>query len=109
MERERSCTEAAEVRVEELERVLEKVNRGEFPVPAPGPSLPLTPARGPADILTQGMIQAFIISCPSAGALFLSGQFVFPSATLALAHSLTVSPLPPLSFSFSPYLSFLSS
>ena len=44
------------------------------------------------------MIQAFITSCPSAGALFVSGQFVFLSATLALAYSLTVSPLPPLSF-----------
>ena len=56
MERERSRTEAAEARIEELERVLEKVNRGEFPVPAPGSSLPSTPARGPADILTQGMM-----------------------------------------------------
>jgi hypothetical protein len=35
MERERSRTEAAEARIEELERVLEKVNHGEFPVPAP--------------------------------------------------------------------------
>ncbi|KAI0267923.1 hypothetical protein BGY98DRAFT_938414 [Russula aff. rugulosa BPL654] len=53
MERERSRSEAAETCVEELERILEKVNRGEFPVPTPGPTLPLTPARGPADILTQ--------------------------------------------------------
>jgi hypothetical protein len=29
----------AEARTEELERVLEKVNRGEFPVPAPGSSV----------------------------------------------------------------------
>lgn len=56
MERERSRTEAAEARVEELERVLEKVNRGEFPVPAPGSSVPSTPARGSTDILTQGMM-----------------------------------------------------
>jgi len=53
MERERSHTEAAEARVEELERVLEKVNRGEFPVPAPGYSVPSTPVRGSTDI--QGM------------------------------------------------------
>lgn len=51
-----SRTEAAEERVEELERVLEKVNRGEFPVPAPGFSVPSTPARGSTDILTQGMM-----------------------------------------------------
>lgn len=56
VERERSRTEAAEARLEELERVLEKVNRGEFPVPAPGSSLPSTPARGSTDILTQGMM-----------------------------------------------------
>jgi nucleoprotein TPR len=55
MERERSRTEAAEARIEELE-CLEKVNRGEFPIPAPGSSVPSTPARGPADILTQGMM-----------------------------------------------------
>jgi nucleoprotein TPR len=53
--RERSRTEAAEARVEELERVLEKVNHGEFPVPAPGSSVPSTPARGSTDILTQGI------------------------------------------------------
>ena len=56
VERERSRTEAAEARLEELERVLEKVNRGEFPVPAPGSPLPSTPARGSTDILTQGMM-----------------------------------------------------
>ncbi|KAH9977476.1 hypothetical protein BJV74DRAFT_946992 [Russula compacta] len=56
VEREQSRTEAAEARVEELERVLEKVNRGEFPVPAPGSSVPSTPARGSTDILTQGMM-----------------------------------------------------
>ena len=54
MERERSRTEAAKARVEELERVLEKVNRGEFPVPAPGSSVPSTPARGSADIAYDG-------------------------------------------------------
>ena len=56
IEREKSRTEAAEARVEELERVLEKVNHGEFPVPASGTSLPSTPARGSTDILTQGMM-----------------------------------------------------
>jgi nucleoprotein TPR len=56
VERERSRTEAAEARVEELERVLEKVNHGEFPVPAPGTSAPSTPARGSTDMLTQGMM-----------------------------------------------------
>jgi hypothetical protein len=56
MERERSRTEAAEARVEELERVLEEVNRGEFPVPAPGSPVPSTPARGSTDILTRGMM-----------------------------------------------------
>jgi nucleoprotein TPR len=56
VERERSRTEVAEARIEELERVLEKVNRGEFPVPAPGSSVPSTPARGSTDLLTQGMI-----------------------------------------------------
>ncbi|KAH9992148.1 hypothetical protein BJV77DRAFT_1067895 [Russula vinacea] len=40
VERERSRTEAAEARVEELERVLEKVNSGEFLVPAHGSSVP---------------------------------------------------------------------
>jgi nucleoprotein TPR len=56
VERERSRTEEAEARIEELERVLEKVNHGEFPVPAPGTSAPSTPARGSADILTQGIM-----------------------------------------------------
>ncbi|KAF8265884.1 hypothetical protein EI94DRAFT_1734451 [Lactarius quietus] len=56
VERERSRTEAAEARIEDLERVLEKVNRGEFPVPAPGTSAPSTPARGSTDIMTQGLM-----------------------------------------------------
>lgn len=56
VERERLRTEAAEARLEELERVLEKVNRGEFPVPAPGTSLPSTPARGLTDLLAQGIM-----------------------------------------------------
>jgi nucleoprotein TPR len=56
VECERSRTEAAETRVEALERVLEKVNRGEFPVPAPGSSAPSTPARGSTDVLTQGIM-----------------------------------------------------
>ena len=51
MECERSRTEAAEARVEELERVLEKVDRGEFPFPAHGSSVPSTPARGSADMM----------------------------------------------------------
>ncbi|KAH9056279.1 hypothetical protein EDB87DRAFT_1637584 [Lactarius vividus] len=56
VDRERSRTEAAEARIEELERVLEKVNHGEFPVPAPGTSAPSTPARGSTDILMQGIM-----------------------------------------------------
>ena len=56
VEREQLRTEAAEARIEELERVLEKVNHGEFPVPAPGTSAPSTPARGPTDTLMQGMM-----------------------------------------------------
>lgn len=56
VERERLRTEAAEARIEELERVLEKVNHGEFPVPAPGTSLPSTPARGSTDIFMQGIM-----------------------------------------------------
>jgi nucleoprotein TPR len=48
--------EAAEARVEALECILEKVNRGEFPVPAPGSSAPSTPARGSTDILMQGIM-----------------------------------------------------
>jgi nucleoprotein TPR len=48
-------TEAAERRVEDMERVLERVNRGEFPVPVPG-STPGTPMRnGTPDLMTQGM------------------------------------------------------
>jgi len=56
VDRERLRTEAAEGRIEELERVLEKVNHGEFPVPAPGTSAPSTPARGSTDILMQGIM-----------------------------------------------------
>ena len=56
VECEQSHTGAAEARIEELGHVLEKVNHGEFPVPTPGSSLPLTPARGSTDILTQGMM-----------------------------------------------------
>jgi nucleoprotein TPR len=56
VERERLRTEAAEARIEELERVLEKVNHGEFPVPAPGISAPSTPARGSTDTLMQSMM-----------------------------------------------------
>ena len=50
VKREQSRTKATEAHVEE------SVNRGKFPVPAPGTSLPLTPARGSTDILTQGMM-----------------------------------------------------
>ncbi|KAH9035766.1 hypothetical protein EDB85DRAFT_841962 [Lactarius pseudohatsudake] len=56
VDRERLRTEAAEVRIEELERVLEKVNHGEFPVPAPGTSAPSTPARGSTDVLMQSIM-----------------------------------------------------
>ncbi|KAI9449362.1 hypothetical protein BJY52DRAFT_1215953 [Lactarius psammicola] len=56
VDRERLRTEAAEARIEELERVLEKVNHGEFPVPAPGTTAPSTPARGSSDVLMQGIM-----------------------------------------------------
>lgn len=56
VEREQLRTEAAEARIEELERVLEKVNHGEFPVPTPGTSAPSTPARGSTDTMMQGMM-----------------------------------------------------
>ncbi|KAI0260660.1 hypothetical protein BC834DRAFT_925773 [Gloeopeniophorella convolvens] len=60
VDRARARAEGAEARTAELERVLEKVNRGEFPVPAPGAagSAPSTPARGGAesDVLTQGLM-----------------------------------------------------
>src|SRR6266436_5662745 len=56
VECKQSCTGAAKACIEELEHVLEKVNRDEFPVPMPGSSLPSTPVRGLTDILTQGMM-----------------------------------------------------
>ena len=57
---ERRRAEDAEVRIDEMERVLEKVDRGEFPVPVVGSMTPATPARGGTsatpDLLTQGMM-----------------------------------------------------
>lgn len=56
IEKAKRRTEVAERRVEEMERVLERVNRGEFPVPPPG-SLPGTPMRnGASDLTAQGML-----------------------------------------------------
>ena len=49
--REQLRMEAAKAHLEELELVLERVNHGEIPVPAPVTSAPPTPARGPTDTL----------------------------------------------------------
>ena len=55
-ERERHRAEDAERRVEEMERVLERVNRGEFSLPLVA-GTPATPARGMTpDLVTQGML-----------------------------------------------------
>lgn len=69
IDREARRADDAEKRVEELERVFERMDRGEFPVPqssissafrSPGPgSMPSTPARnvhGTPDFMTQGMM-----------------------------------------------------
>ncbi|KAI0826824.1 hypothetical protein BC628DRAFT_1319381 [Trametes gibbosa] len=59
--------EDAEKRIEELQAVLDRLDRGEFPMPSfvGSPGVPSTPARGistparngtPSDILTQGML-----------------------------------------------------
>lgn len=65
IENQRQRAEEAEKRIEELESVLDRMDRGEFPIPfAASASVPGTPARGPAtpsmngtpDILTQGMM-----------------------------------------------------
>ncbi|KAH9948873.1 hypothetical protein B0H21DRAFT_731535 [Amylocystis lapponica] len=63
IETHRQRAEEAEKRVDELQRVLEKVDRGEFPVPST-PGAPSTPIRGlvtrsmngTPDFLTQGMM-----------------------------------------------------
>lgn len=65
IESQRQRAEEAEGRVADLQKVLERVDRGEFPVPfGGGSSLPSTPARGGGspmvngtpDFLTQGMM-----------------------------------------------------
>ncbi|OSD07459.1 hypothetical protein PYCCODRAFT_1456277 [Trametes coccinea BRFM310] len=67
IENQKQRAEQAEKRVEELQAVLDRMDRGEFPVPAfaGSPGAPGTPARGvstpvrngtPSDILTQGML-----------------------------------------------------
>ncbi|EIW59409.1 uncharacterized protein TRAVEDRAFT_121374 [Trametes versicolor FP-101664 SS1] len=67
IENQRQRAEDAEKRVEELQAVLDRLDRGEFPIPSfASPGGPATPARGlstpvrnggtPSDILTQGML-----------------------------------------------------
>ncbi|KAJ8468503.1 hypothetical protein ONZ51_g9602 [Trametes cubensis] len=67
IENQKQRAEEAEKRVEELQAVLDRMDRGEFPIPtfAGSPGAPATPARGistplrngtPSDILTQGML-----------------------------------------------------
>ncbi|KAI8994233.1 hypothetical protein BD414DRAFT_506685 [Trametes punicea] len=67
IENQKQRAEEAERRVEELQAVLDRLDRGEFPIPAlaGSPGAPGTPARGistpvrngtPSDILTQGML-----------------------------------------------------
>lgn len=56
-EKEKKAREAAEKRLEQLERVLERVGRGEFPTPG-GASAPSTPFRTPGTpgFLNDGMM-----------------------------------------------------
>lgn len=67
IDNQRQRAEDAEKRVEELQAVLDRLDRGEFPIPSfASPGVPTTPARGlstpvrnggtPSDILTQGML-----------------------------------------------------
>ncbi|KAI0647815.1 hypothetical protein C8Q79DRAFT_924901 [Trametes meyenii] len=67
IENQKQRAEEAEKRVEELQAVLDRMDRGEFPIPTlvGSPGVPVTPARGistpvrngtPSDILTQGML-----------------------------------------------------
>ncbi|KAI0357500.1 hypothetical protein OH77DRAFT_1435746 [Trametes cingulata] len=67
IENQKQRAEEAEKRVEELQAVLDRLDRGEFPIPTfvGSPGAPGTPARGistparngtPSDILTQGML-----------------------------------------------------
>ncbi|KAI0338862.1 hypothetical protein BDW22DRAFT_1362157 [Trametopsis cervina] len=65
IESQRQRAEEAENRVSELQNILDRMDRGEFPIPGgPGASLPSTPARGfgspsfhgTPDFLTQGMM-----------------------------------------------------
>ncbi|KAI0629748.1 hypothetical protein C8Q77DRAFT_263303 [Trametes polyzona] len=67
IENQKQRAEEAEKRVEELQAVLDRLDRGEFPIPsfAGSPGAPTTPARGlstpvrngtPGDLLTQGML-----------------------------------------------------
>ncbi|KAL6308319.1 hypothetical protein BKA93DRAFT_560042 [Sparassis latifolia] len=65
IENQKQRAEDAEKRMEELQGVLDKMDRGEFPIPTVfGVSAPSTPARGPStlsangtsDLLVQGMM-----------------------------------------------------
>ncbi|KAF8158177.1 hypothetical protein B0H34DRAFT_444170 [Crassisporium funariophilum] len=53
-QRERRGREQAEKRLEQLEAVMERMGRGELPIPAR--STPSTPFRGASDFMTDGMI-----------------------------------------------------
>ncbi|EMD40194.1 hypothetical protein CERSUDRAFT_112402 [Gelatoporia subvermispora B] len=66
IEEQKHRAEEAEKRIDELQAVLDRIDRGEFPLPnfASG-SMPVTPARGfstpgrngtPSDLMTQGMM-----------------------------------------------------
>jgi nucleoprotein TPR len=59
IEKERRAKEQAQKRVEQLEAVLERMDRGELPTPGrPAPGIPRTPVRtsGTPDLLTEGMM-----------------------------------------------------
>ncbi|KAG9227404.1 Protein mlp1 [Pleurotus ostreatus] len=56
IERERKSREAAEKRVDELETVLDRMNRGELPILGGSPGTPMRTPGGPTDPLTQSMM-----------------------------------------------------
>jgi nucleoprotein TPR len=58
VERERKARENAEKRAMQLESVLDRMGRGELPIPIPGRSTPGTPLRTPgvSDLMTEGMM-----------------------------------------------------
>ncbi|KAF4577004.1 hypothetical protein EYR36_004990 [Pleurotus pulmonarius] len=56
IERERKSREVAEKRVDELETVLDRMNRGELPILGGSPGTPMRTPGGPTDPLTQSMM-----------------------------------------------------